>query len=300
MMDRQYYFAPFLTALLMLLISISCQHRDVTIGGSGLLEADEVVVSAQTAGEVVSLRFDEGAEVKEDDTLLVIDPSRIELQLNSARAGKKTAEARLKAARIKYEQARETERFATSERDRVASLLRSGTATQKQLDRLEHELTTAVLNRRLAQANVAALEAELSKLEADIALLQRRLQDCYPLSPKNGIITEKYVEKGEVLAPGKPIAKISNLDTLWVMVYLPTADFSHVKIGDKAVIDTEAGGKQYEGRVVWTSEEAEFTPKNVQTKKARSNLVYAVKVRVANTDGLLKIGMPVYVTIEQP
>jgi HlyD family secretion protein len=84
-----------------------------------------------------------------------------------------------------------------------------------------------------------------------------------------------------------------------VKVYLPAPEFAKVKIGDKAVIDTESGDEKYDGWVIWTAESAEFTPKNVQTKKSRTNLVYAVKVRVPNDDGTLKIGMPVYVTLEQ-
>ena len=96
---------------------------------------------------------------------------------------------------------------------------------------------------------------------------------------------------------GKPIAKLSRLDSLWVRVYLPAADFASVKVGDSAVVDTEAGEKVYRGEVVWMSPEAEFTPKNIQTRKSRANLVYAVKIRIANSDRTLKAGMPVYVSI---
>ncbi|MEW5995642.1 MAG: HlyD family efflux transporter periplasmic adaptor subunit, partial [Candidatus Zixiibacteriota bacterium] len=138
-----------------------------------------------------------------------------------------------------------------------------------------------------------------ARLDADIDRLDRRLQDCYPIAPITGIVTDKYVETGELLTPGRPMAKISRLDTLWVKVYLPAADFARAKVGDPVVVDTESGGRQYAGAVVWTSEEAEFTPKNVQTRKSRANLVYAVKVRVPNSDGLLKIGMPVFVSFEK-
>jgi HlyD family secretion protein len=290
----------FTTITFLFLVMISgCSSDTKTIGGSGLLEADEVIVSAETAGRVETIRFDEGTPVNKGDTLLIIDPTRLELQLESALAGQNVARARLESARLQFEQAKESERFVSAERDRIATLVRAGTATQKQLDQLEHEYTSAVLARRAAQANVAAIEAELTKIEADINGLIRQLEDCCPICPTTGTVTEKYIEAGELLAPGKPIAKVSHLDTLWVKVYLPTGDFAQVQIGDKAVVDTEAGDKQYHGQVIWTSEEAEFTPKNVQTKKSRTNLVYAVKVQVANTDGLLKIGMPVFVTIEK-
>ncbi|MFQ6007628.1 MAG: HlyD family secretion protein [Candidatus Zixiibacteriota bacterium] len=298
-MDIKCHFL-FSTIIISFLMTISgCDNDTRTIGGSGLIEADGIIVSAETAGRVESLRFEEGTSVCQGDTLLIIDPTRLELELAAARAGQKVALARLESARLQLEQSKESERFVNAERDRIATLVRSGTATQQQLDQLEHELTSATLARRTAQANATAIEAELTKIEADINRLKRQLQDCYPICPTSGTVTAKYVEAGELLAPGRPIAKISRLDTLWVKIYLPTADFAQVKISDKVIVDTESGNRQYQGEIVWTSEEAEFTPKNVQTKKARTNLVYAVKVRVVNTDGLLKIGMPVFVSVEK-
>jgi len=290
----------FLGLVTSLIITLTgCGGENSVAGGSGLLEADEVIVSAETSGRVQLLHFNEGSRVIEGDTLLIIDPSRLELELESALAGQKVAQVRLQTANLQLEKARESERYVAAERDRIASLVKSGTATQKQLDQLEHEYAMAALSMQTAKANISAIKAELAKIETDINRIRRQLQDCYPVAPIKGTVTEKLVDKGELLAAGRPIAKISRLDTLWVKVYLPTADFAEIKIGDKAIVDTESGEKQYSGDVVWTSEEAEFTPKNVQTRKSRANLVYAIKVRVANTNGMLKIGMPVFVTIEK-
>jgi HlyD family secretion protein len=274
-----------------------CNGGDGLNGGSGLLEADEAVVSAETSGRVVSLAFDEGNQVSTGDTLLVIDPSRLDLQMASARAGREVARAQLESARVQLTKAADAQQFAQKERDRVAMLLASGTATPKQMDQVDFELTQAKLSYKTAQAAISTVEAELAKIETDINRIVRELSDCYPLAPIDGIITEKYIETGELLNPGKAVVKISQLGTLWVKIYLPAGDFANVKIGASATVDTEAGGNRYRGEVVWTSEEAEFTPKNVQTEKSRANLVYAVKVRVENTDGSLKIGMPVYVKI---
>jgi HlyD family secretion protein len=274
-----------------------CDNGNGQNGGSGLLEADEVIVSAETSGRVLSIAFGEGSEVGKGDTLLVIDPSRLELQLASAEAGKKVAQAQLESVRVQLAKAEEAEEYAQNERDRVAKLLNSGTATQKQMDQVEFELTQAGLSRETARASIGTVEAELTRIQADINRIVRELTDCYLMAPIDGIVTETYIETGELLSPGKAAMKTSQLRSLWVKVYLPAGNFANVKIGDTAVIDTETGGRQYEGEVVWTSEEAEFTPKNVQTEKSRANLVYAVKVRVDNTDGSLKIGMPVYVKI---
>jgi HlyD family secretion protein len=219
------------------------------------------------------------------------------LDIASAEANRQTQTANLEASRLQVAKARETESYAKSERDRIARLLKSGSATQKQMDQLEHEANLAVNARQTAVANVEVSEAQIVKLDADIARLKRQLQDVYVIAPTSGIVTEEYVDPGEVVAPGKAVAKISRLDTVWVKVYLPAGKFSSVKIGDKATVSTEAGTSSYSGTVIWTSSEAEFTPKNVQTEKSRTNLVYAVKVSIPNGDGRLKIGMPVFVTV---
>jgi len=284
---------------LVLIITAACGNNNHPAGGSGLIEADEVVVSAETAGQVIQLRVGEGMNVFPGDTLAKIDPSRLQLQLNSALAGNQVAEAALAAARITLEKAQAAEAFARSEKNRVATLLASGTATQRQFDRVEFEWTQAEIAVREGQAHITTAEAELNKIASDIKRIERQLEDCYPTAHRAGTVTETMIDEGELLAPGRPIVRIARLDTLWVKVYLPTADFSHVRLGDVATIYTESGGQKDSGEVVWTSEEAELTPKNVQTKESRSDLVYAVKIRIPNTDGKLKIGMPVFVTLEK-
>ncbi len=279
------------------ILGVGCDRSDDTVGGSGIIETEETVVSAETAGRVENLFFDEGTVVEVGDTLALIDPSRLELQLASLEAGRKVAEANLITGRIQVEQAGQTEAYARSEFDRVARLLESGTTTQKQYDQLEHEYTQAALARRTAEANIGTIEAELQKIDTEINRLRRSLSDCHPLAPIAGIITERYVNTGELLNVGKPIAKIAQLDTVWVKVYLPTGDFANITLGTHATVSTESGFRQYEGVVTWTSQEAEFTPKNIQTKESRAGLVYAVKLRIPNIDGRLKIGMPVFVTL---
>lgn len=292
-------YKPILICGLLSLILYGCSNEKTPPGGSGMLEAEESIISAETVGKVLTTAVDEGAEFEVGDTLLTIDPLDLQLQLEAAVASRLAAAARLEVAQVSVDQASESADYLAKERDRIIRLVSTGTATSQRLDQLTHEATQAEIQKRAAKASVRAIRAEIETIVAQTAQIKKRLSDCHPTAPVRGIITEKYVDIGELLSPGKPIAKISQLDTLWVKVYLPTAEFSHVKIGDKAAIDTEAGGNTYEGWVVWTSEAAEFTPKNVQTEKSRTNLVYAVKVRVPNSDGTLKIGMPVFVTLKQ-
>ena len=290
-----------ITAIMLATLSLlwGCAGNHDLPGGSGLIEADETLVSAETSGRVLSRAFDEGTDVSIGDTLLVIDPSRIELQLASARAGRDVLTSNLGTARLQVKQAKVAEDYAGTEYARIDKLLKSGTANQQQMDKVTFERDRARLATRTADAQVASLEAQLTQTDAQIAQLERQLEDCYPISPANGVVTDKFVDAGEFLAPGKAIAQIARLDTVWVKVYLPTAEFAQVRLGDKAKVSTESGGQEFDGTVVWTSESAEFTPKNVQTEESRADLVYAVKVRIGNPDGFLKIGMPVYVTLEK-
>jgi len=280
-------------------ILAGCSDDTVVPGGSGLLEATEVTISAETSGRVLTASFSEGAAVNPGDTLLVIDTTRVDLELASAQANRRAIEANLKTARGQTDQARQNETYLVSERNRVEGLLGSGTATRRQFDQITHEAEQATLAHRTAEAAAAAIEAQLERIDADIARIERTRRDCFPTSPVTGTVLEKYVEKGELLTPGRAIAKIAALDSLWVKVYLSTAALADVKLGDLATVDTESGERTYQGRVVWTSDQAEFTPKNVQTAKSRANLVYAVKVRIPNRDRTLKAGMPVYVKIKE-
>lgn len=276
----------------------ACNGNGTVRGGSGLIEANESLISAEISGRVLERRFDEGAVIHKGDTLAIVDPSRLQLEIASAEASRQVLAAQLDAARVQAKQAMTAQEFAKTELVRVSKLLESSTGTQRQYDQAKYNFDNAGLVREAAQVNVKTLQAQLTKADADLARLHRSLEDCYPLAPINGIVTEKFIDDGELLAPGKAIARLSQLDTVWVKVYLTTGQFAGVKLGDPAKVSTESGGTEMPGAVIWTSSEAEFTPKNVQTEESRADLVYAVKVSIPNPDGTLKVGMPVFVTLE--
>lgn len=295
------YFTNRFGLLLIVLLPIAfsgCAENEDGAAGSGLIETDEAIVSAETAGRVMQRYFDEGMALSAGDTLLMIDTTRLALQLDAARAGRSAAEAQLNTAKVQLTQAKETEQYAEKEFNRINKLLASGTTSQQKFDQVQHEYNSAVNARRTIDAQIVSIKAEIEKIEAQIAGIERELRDCFPIAPSRGTVTEKYVDPGELLSPGKPIARIARLDTVWVKVYLSAGKFAHIKNGQHATVNTESGGQTFDGTVIWTSSEAEFTPKNVQTEDSRADLVYAVKVSIPNPDGVLKIGMPVFVTME--
>jgi len=285
--------------ILGIIISISCDNNDTGPGSSGLIEATSMVISAETAGQVESLFCREGDHLEYGDTIAMIDTVTVALRLDQARATGNAAEVQVENAALALEQARLARELAETEFGRVASLIESGSVNQQQYDRAKNGLDQARLAGRQAAASLKAARADLARIESEIELLKQGLADCFPTAPSSGVVLEKYIEPGELAGPGKSLIKLARLDTVWVKVYLPPADLTEIKLNDPAEVDPENGrGTLLTGRVAWISSEAEFTPKNVQTKEARADLVYAVKIFIPNGDRILKVGMPVSVRIK--
>jgi len=289
-------FALFTITIAFLLAS--CSSENNLPGGSGMIEATEVTVSAQAAGQLLTLNFDRADSIKTTDTIALIDTLNTVLRLHQVQAVRNAAQTQLKITALRQKQAESNLSLAEKEFNRVKTLLQSGSANQQQYDKVENAYDQAALAVKQARAAHDAAMADLNKADAEIDLLNEQLNNCRPTAPVYGRVLEKYVEEGELVGIGSPIIKIGKLDTVWVKVYLPPSDLTGLKLGAKANVDPEDGrDSPLEGYISWISSEAEFTPKNVQTKEARADLVYAVKISIPNPDERLKIGMPVMVTI---
>lgn len=278
----------------------SCRGERTAPGGSGFIEATETVVSAETTGRIVSVFVDEGAAVGAGDRLAVLDTLSAVLRLRQNEAVKREVRQRIAIATLRIEQSAQDLDLAQKEYDRVAKLIASGSVNQQLYDQTQTRYNQAALSRKQANAARESAQAELARVESEGALLEKQLADCFPASPVAGLVAEKYIEAGEWIGIGRPLVKIANLDTVWVKVYLPPADLTKIQLGGRASIDPEDGREErLSGTVSWISPEAEFTPKNVQTREARADLVYAVKVSIPNPGRTLKVGMPVLVTIHE-
>ena len=278
---------------------ISCGNHTSPPGGSGLIEATEIVVSSEVSGQLKSIRLDEGDSVARGDTIAEIDTVTTMLRLHQAEATRQMAETKVKISSINIEQASYNLDWAKKEYDRVTSLLKVGAINQQQYDQTETAYNQAILSKKQADATYQATVAELANALSAIALLGKQWNDCFPRSPESGVITNKFVEVGELITMGKPLVKIAKLDTVWVKIYLPPKDLTGISLGGHAQVDPEDGRKKpLDGKVSWISDQAEFTPKNVQTKGARADLVYAVKITIPNPGKILKVGMPVSVNIQ--
>ncbi len=288
------------------------------ISASGTIEAIEVNVASKVAGQLLTLAVDEGAKVDPGDVLATVDHATADIQLRQAEAGVRLAEAQLalliKGARS--EDIRQAEsalmqadaalKIATDDARRMRELFETGSVTSKQRDDAEARFTVAAAQRsavaealnkvrRLARPEeIQAAEARLAQARAAADLLAKTIADSTIIAPAGGIITHKTIEAGELVTPGATIVTLTDLDSVYVMIYITERELGRVRLGDTAEIRIDAWpDRPFEGQITYISPEAEFTPKNVQTKEDRVKLVFGVKVEIENKDGLLKPGLPV-------
>lgn len=266
--------------------------------GSGTLEADEVVVSSLLAGRLDSVSVDEGDSVAAGQLIALLDVQKLEAQLRQNEAALQELRVNHRIARRSVEQAGEQHENLLMTLKRQRSLLESGSTTQQVVDDLSTQEVVARSRLEAARDQLDALEAKQKQLEAAADLIRLQMADGRIATPLAGTAVEKYVEPGENVAPGSPLVKVADLDHMWMKVYLDEKDVSLVTLGTQVRVRVDAmPGKAFEGRVVWISPRAEFTPRNVQTRQARADLVFAVKVEFDNPDHTAMIGMPAEVLL---
>ena len=301
----------FLLLSLVSLLIISCKNGNGDFDASGTFEANEVIVSAETAGKILEFTAEEGTKLEKNQVAVVIDPTNLQLQSEQVAAsiqalGEKTSDLTpyIRTLEQQIEIQKTQVQSFERERNRIANLLKEDAATGKQLDDIETQLKVAkeqlaLTQRQLDQQkatigtqnrSVLSEQAPLSKRKAQI---DDQLNRTKVMNPVGGTVLTSYAEAGEITAPGKALYKIADLTTLDLRAYISGDQFSKVKIGQTVKVFIDNGKDDYkeiQGTLTWISDKAEFTPKTIQTKDERAHLVYAAKIRVKN-DGSVKVGM---------
>lgn len=280
----------------MALLAISCT-KEAEFDAQGTFEATEVVVSSEATGRILNFDIEEGMAIAANQTVGTIDSLQLHLQRKQLVAQQSALLASRPDVKKQVAALREQIAKQKTELRRVDNMLRDGAATQKQKDDIEAQIK--ILEGQL-EAQLSTLDKNTSTingnsvvLEAQIAALDDRISKCSIVSPVGGTVLVKYAEAGELASAGKPLMKIADLKNIYLRAYFTSDQLANVKLGDEVKVVADFGGTErydYTGRVAWISSESEFTPKTIQTKDSRANLVYAVKIAVEN-DGRLKIGL---------
>ncbi|EIW94091.1 HlyD family secretion protein [Capnocytophaga sp. oral taxon 412 str. F0487] len=299
-----------ITLITALAALIACNHKN-KFDASGNFEADEVIVSAQQTGQLIDYDVEEGKTLTEGQkvgqinvALLKIQKEQVEVTIASLK--EKTQNPADQVALIRSQLEVQRAQLAQQEREltRTQNLVRGGAATQKQLDDLsalidqlrkqiavtENQLKVSLTNINTQNRNVLSQEAPLQK---NAEAVQEQINQGEIINPIAGTVLTNYALKGEMQTFGKPLYKIANTDVLTLKAYITGDQLSQIKLGQQVTVRTDAGKSEYrtyQGEIIWISQKSEFTPKTIQTKSERANLVYAIKVKVKN-DGYLKIGM---------
>lgn len=261
----------------------------------GNFEAREVTASAEVGGQLLRFEPDEGDRLFMGEVVGQIDTVRLALQRDELLAQQGASLARVAEAEAQIDVLRTQLATARDEHGRTARLYRAEAATARELNRAEGEVR--VLERRIRAARAAAEAArrEVEGLEARIGEIGERIEKSRIRAPITGTVLTTYVEAGEFVQPGGPLYRIASLDTLTLRAYVSGAQLTSLRLGQTVQVRVDAGEDELvtlSGRVTWIASEAEFTPTPIQTREERVDQVYAVKIRVPNRAGAVKIGMP--------
>lgn len=279
------------------LILSACGTKEKEYDATGTFEATETTVSAEQSGTLMTFTVNEGDEIEEGREVGLIDTTQIWLKIQQTKASKAVYQSQKPDMEKQIAVTREQLAKAQKEQRRYQELVNDGAAPRKMLDDASSQVQ--VLQRQLAaqmsslSVNTNALNKQMAATDVQVSQLYDQLKKCHILAPVQGTVLEKYVERGEFVATGKPLFKIADVSKMYIRAYVTSAQLQQVKVGQQVKVFADYGGgqkKEYQGTVSWISSRSEFTPKTILTDDERADLVYAVKIAV-NNDGYIKIGM---------
>jgi HlyD family secretion protein len=302
----------FLLSISLFLFQTGCTNTDDTADAYGNFEAVETTVSAQATGALQQFTVEEGASLKAGQTVGQIDTEQLKLRRAQLLASKQAVRSRTpnvsaQLSAFDNQIAVQQQQLKTLDREkqRTQNLIVAGAAPTKQLDDIQAQMDginrqiALIRQQQVAQASAlntqrSGTSAEAAPLTEQVKQLDDQIAKASVINPIGGTVTVKYAEPGEVVSYGKPLYNVAAMDDIILRAYVAGDQLTRVKTGQSVTIFVDAPNdklKPYEGTVTWISSKAEFTPKIIQTKDERVNLVYALKIKVKN-DGALKIGMP--------
>lgn len=279
------------------LVLASACSKDATSDASGSFEAIETMISAEVNGKILQFNLEEGQELAVGERIGYIDSTQLYTRKLQLIQSKKAILSGRPQTAVQTEALKKELANAITNRDRTERLVKGGVATQKQLDDANAVVTTlqARISAQESQLHITttSLNEQANTVDAQLAEVNDQLRKCKLVNPVKGTVLAKYAEAYEMAVAGRPLYKIADLSTIILRAYITGDQLTQAKINQKVKVltdDGKGGYRETEGTIIWINDKSEFTPKTIQTKNERANLVYAIKVKVRN-DGGLKIGM---------
>lgn len=284
-------------SILLPLLIASCGTNEKSNIASGSFEAKEIIISSEANGVILELNIEEGQEIEKGEVIGYIDSTNIAFMKNQVKAKSAAISSRKPDISSQLSTFEEQLKYLNKEKLRVEKLVQADAATEKQLDDLQNQIT--VLEKQIDAQKTAleisskSISSETIPLSIQINQLNQQLSKYTIVNPLKGTVILKYSEAMEITATGRPLYKIADLSNMTLKAFVTGEQLSKIKIGLKVKVRIDSGKdeyKEYDGEIINIASKAEFTPKTIQTKNERQNLVYQIKVSVKN-DGFIKIGM---------
>ena len=274
----------------------SCQQSTIKPDASGTFETTEVIVSAEGTGQILDFTVEEGMLLTEGQLVGHIDSTQLYLKKLQLKANQKALLSRRPDMQKQLATLEQQLATARIEKRRIENLVKDNAVATKQLDDVNAQI--ALLEKQITatkstlSTTIDGITGDNNALEIQLEQLEDQLNKCRITAPISGTVLAKYAEKGELATTGKTLFKLGDTNQMILRAYVTNDQLSTIKIGQKVRVfaDYGKGNKEYEGVITWISNKAEFTPKTIQTRDERANLVYALKISVKN-DGYIKIGM---------
>lgn len=288
--------------LTMAFLFSGCNSTDNRSDAYGNFEADEVIVSAENNGTLLSFSIQEGDVLEAGELVALIDTTMDALNLQQLKASLK----RVSASKVQLEKSVDVQvenlRVLEKEVDRVTRLHNENAIPVQRYDEVTGQYAIAQKKLQQIRSQKLSLSAEQVVINIKIETAKEKLARCRVLTPDNGTVLQKYAEKGEFTVVGRPLFKLAETRKLILRAYVSGSQLDDIRIGQKVLVKydkSETDEHHTEGEIAWIASTAEFTPKIIQTKEERVDLVYAIKVRVPNSGGRIKIGMPGEVVFDE-
>jgi HlyD family secretion protein len=283
-----------IVAILFLFFVLACNRGEEKADAFGNFEATEVIVSAEATGNILKLDVEEGQHLDSGQVVGLIDTTQLFLKAQQLIAAKNAVATKSTNISAQMKVLQEQRKNLLRDEQRFENLVKEEALPQKQLDDIRGQINVVEQQVKSVESQYAPIAPEINAIDAQLKQVRDQVRNSVIRNPVGGTVLTKYAEEAEVTAYGRPLYKIANLDTMILRVYISGAQLSSIRIGQEVNVFFDAGttaNAELPGKITWIASTAEFTPKIIQTKEERVNLVYAVKVKVRN-DGSLKIGMP--------